>query len=137
MLNKTAGKADLSVKNIRTMPAFPREGEDVIFMVSLINNGTAATATGDPHFIRFYVDGKEVAHYFSKSTSIPVGGMELACAEGLKGINWKAAKGTFRITAKIEVAESKDLNKANNNCEAELQIPNGKVIPVEIANILK
>jgi beta-glucosidase len=136
-LNKAAGKPDLTVKNIRTMPAFPREGEEVIFMASLINNGTAATEKGDAHLVRFYVNEQEVACYFSKSASIPIGGMTLACAEGLNGINWKASNGKFRITAKIEVAPGNDLNPANNNCEAELQIPNGKVIPLEIAKILK
>ena len=136
-LSKAEGKADLSVRNIRTMPAFPKEGDEMVFMASLINNGTATTQTGDSHLIHFYVDGKEVARYYSKSISIPVGGMELACAEGLKGLPWKATNGNFRITATIEVVESKDLNKANNTCQAELQIPNGKVIPAEIASILK
>ena len=136
-LSKAEGKPDLSVKNIRTMPAFPKEGDKVIFMASLINNGTAATNIGDSHIIRFFIDGKEVANYHSKSITIPVGGMELACAQGLKGVNWKAANGNFIITAKIEVTESADLNQQNNTCEAELQIPNGKVVPVEIARILK
>jgi len=136
-LTKAEPKADLSVRNIRTIPAFPKEGDEVVFMASLINNGTGATNIGDDHLIRFYVDGNEVARYYSNSTSIPVGGMELACAEGLKGRNWKATNGNFRITATIEVPESKDLNRSNNTCEAELQIPNGKVIPVEIAGIIK
>jgi beta-glucosidase len=135
-LSKTVEKPDLSVKNIRTMPAFPKEGDEVVFMASLINNGTAATNKGDSQIIRFYVDGKEVANYHSKSIAIPVGGMELACAQGWEGINWKAANGNFKITAKIEVVESSDLNVQNNTCEAELQIPNGKVVPVEIARVL-
>ncbi len=136
-LSKAEDNADLSVKNIRTMPAFPKEGDEVVFMASLINNGTAGTKVGDDHLIRFYVDGQEVACYYSKSTSIPVGGMELACAQGLKGKNWKATNGNFKITATIEVAESKDLNKQNNIIEAELQIPNGKVIPMEIARVIR
>ena len=136
-LSKAESKADLSVKNIRTMPAFPKEGDEVVFMVSLINNGTAAIKIRDNHFIRFYMDGKEVACYYSKSTTIPVGGMELVCAQGLKGKNWKATNGNFKVSATIEIAESNDLNKLNNTCEAELQIPNGKVIPKEIARILK
>ena len=135
-LSKTEGKADLSVRNIRTLPAFPKAGDEVVFLVSLLNNGTAATKIGDDHLIRFFVDGKKVACYYSKSTSIPVGGMELACAEGLKGRNWRATNGHFKITATIEVAKNKDLNSQNNTCEAVLQIPNGKVIPAEIAKIL-
>ncbi len=94
-LSKTEGKPDLSVTNIRTLPAFPKEGDEVVFMASLINNGTAATKTGDSHLIRFYVDGVEVAYYYSKSASIPVGGMIFACAEGLKDVNWVASNGKF------------------------------------------
>ena len=136
-LAKAEPKSDLSVRNIRTMPAFPKAGDEVVFMVSLINNGTGSTNFGDAHKIHFYLDGKEVANYYTRSISIPVGGMELACAEGLKSKNWKATNGYFKVTAKIEVPESKDLNPTNNTCEAELQIPNGKVIPLEIARIIK
>jgi beta-glucosidase len=137
ILGEAAAKPDLSVRNIRTMPAFPKEGDEVVFMASIINNGTGATHPGDKHLVRFYVDGKAVSQYYSTSTSIPVGGMELACAAGLKGVNWKARNGKFKITATIEVDERKDLNRDNNTCEAELLIPNGKVIPVEISRIIK
>ena len=136
-LNKAAGKADLTVKNIRTMPAFPKEGDEVIFMASLINNGTGPIKAGDNLKIRFYVDGKEVATFNSKMTSIPVGGMDFVCGQGVKNKNWIASKGNFKVTAAIDVSESKDLNMQNNKCEAELTIPGGKVIPAEIAAIIK
>jgi beta-glucosidase len=137
ILSRASEKADLSVKNIRTMPAFPKEGDDVIFMASLINNGTGPVKSGDTIKVLFYIDGKEVARYYSKMTSIPVGGMTLICARGQRGRNWVASNGIFRVTAEIEIAESKDLNSFNNSCEAELIIPDGKAIPVEIAGIIK
>ena len=130
------GKADLSVKNIRAMPTFPKPGEEVVFMASLINNGTGETKVGDSHLIRFYVNGEEIARYHSSSLAIPVGGMELVCAEGLEGINWKASEGNFIVEASIETARGRDLNPENNRCKGELAIPNGKVIPAEIAKIL-
>jgi beta-glucosidase len=136
-LMAAAGMPDLSVRNIRTVPPYPKEGEEVILLVSLINNGTAATKTGDPIAIRFCIDGKEVAGYFSKSISIPAGGMELACAEGIKWNSWKAARGEFRITTEVMISGNSDLNPANNKCEAVLKIPGGKAIPAEIAAILK
>ena len=135
-LREAQKEPDLSVTNIRTMPAFPKEHEPVVFMASIINNGTAPTKKGDAHLIHFYVDGNEVAVYFSKSISIPIGGMELACAQGIKGKDWIATRGKFIITARIEVAENKDLNQQNNKCNAQLIIPNGKVIPVEISKII-
>lgn len=128
-------KPDLSLVNIRTMPTFPKEGEKVFFMASLLNNGTKATKSGENHLIHFYVNDKKVATYFSKSNNIPVGGMEMICAQGLNGIDWTASKGDFKITAKIEV--DNDLNMTNNFCEGKLTIPNGKVIPKKIVQILK
>jgi beta-glucosidase len=105
-------------------------------MASLINSGTAPIKKGDRAIIRFYVDGKEVARYYSKSINIPVGGMELACAQGLKEKNWVASNGKFSLEARIEVAGNSDLNMQNNACEAELLVPDGRVIPVEVAKIL-
>jgi len=134
-LMNAVGKPDLSIKNIRTMPAFPKEGEEVVFMASLINNGTTSIKKGDNLMVHFYVDGKEVADYYSKMTSIPVGGMDFICAGALSK-NWIASNGKFKVTATIEVAEGKELNTLNNTCEAELTIPNGKVIPEEIAQII-
>ena len=128
---------DLSVKNIRPIPVFPKEGEPVMFLASLINNGTGATQIGDNHLIRFYVEGKEVAHYYSNTAAIPVGGMVQICAQSTNNTNWIAQKGTFNLTAKIEIAENKDLNKQNNACDAQLTISNGRAIPVEIAKIIK
>lgn len=130
-------KPDLQVVNIRTMPVFPKVGEPVFFMASLINNGTCETKIGDNHLIRFYVDGKEVANYYSKSITIPVGGMEQACAQGLNNMNWIATAGKFNITAKVEVSKNKDLIQENNTCEGQLIVPNGKVIPIEIAKFIQ
>lgn len=137
LLIKTEEKPDLSIRNIRTMPAFPKEGEKVIFMASLINNGTGPVLPGDKHRIRFFINGKEVANYFSRVTTIPVGGMNFICASGLSGKNWIASNGKFIVTASVEMSRGKDLNLLNDTCEAEITIPNGKVIPVDIAGIIK
>ena len=135
-LDKSTPKPDLSLKNIRTLPVYPKEGNEIIFMASIINNGTAATQIGEKHIVHFYVDGKEVAHYYSDKTAIPVGGMTLASAEAT-GRNWVATKGTINITAKIEVINNQDLNLANNSTSAVLTIPNGRVISTEIAKIIR
>jgi beta-glucosidase len=136
VLQPAAPRADLLVTNIRTMPAFPEAGKPVVFMASLINNGTAATQKGDQHLVRFYVNGNEVAQYYSNTAAIPAGGMLLACAQGTGNKNWTANSGSFTITAKIEVADDKDLNKANNSCEGQLVIPGGKVISTEVYHII-
>ena len=135
-LIQAIAKADLSVTNIRTMPAFPKVGEPVFFMASVINNGTAAIKKGDSYKVHFYVNGKEVAASHSASSSIPVGGMEQAVAKGLNGKEWIATNGTFSIKATIEVAEAKDLSKQNNTCEGQLIVPDGKIIPMEFLKIM-
>lgn len=135
-LDKSEEKTDLLVKNIRTIPAYPKEGDEVVFMVSLINNGTAPTKIGEKYTLHFYVNEEKVATYCSKSLEIPVGGMELACAQNEVPLKWKAAKGKFQIKAVIDIAESSDLNSDNNICEGVLQIPDGKVIPVEVLNVI-
>ena len=109
----------------------------MIFLASIINNGTGAVNPGDKFKIHFYLDGKEVATYASEVTTIPVGGMTFVCARGVKGKNWVASKGNFKVTAAIDVSENIDLNMQNNKCEAELIIPAGKVIPAETAAIIK
>lgn len=128
---------DLQVTNIRTMPVFPKVGEPVVFMASLINNGTGETKKGEDHIVRFYVDGKEVANYYSKSIGITVGGMEQVCAQASNATDWTAIAGEFKITAKVEVSKSKDLIEENNICEGQLSVPNGKVIPMEISTVIK
>ena len=130
-------KADLLVTNIRTMPAFPKAGTPVVFMASVINKGTGALKKGDEYKLHFYVNGKEVAAYSTSNTIIPAGGMDMAVASGSGGKDWIGVDGKYAITATIEIAADKDLNAKNNTCQGELIIPNGKVIPLEIANILK
>ena len=130
-------KADLLVTNIRTMPAFPKAGTPVVFIASVINKGTGALKKGDEYKLHFYVNGKEVAAYSTSNTIIPAGGMDMAVASGSGGKDWIGVDGKYAITATIEIAADKDLNAKNNTCQGELIIPNGKVIPLEIANILK
>ena len=136
-LNSALAKPDLIVTNIRSLPTFPKEGDDVVLMASVINNGTAPTKTGKPIKVQFFIDEKEVATYLSKSVSIPVGGMELTCAQGLNGINWKAVKGKHSLTAKVSLLSEPELNIDNNMNEAKWNIPNGKIVSKEIASIIE
>jgi len=135
-LGPAKGKPDPSIKNIRTLPVFPKAGDEVTFMASVINNGTSAIKIGDNIEILFYVDGEVVARYQANNLSIPVGGMHTVCAKGVKEKNWRAKNGKFKLTASL-LSGSNDLNKLNNTIEAELNTPYGKVIPSEIAILLK
>ena len=63
--------------------------------------------------------------------------MELTCAQGIKGINWKAAKGKYSVTAKVSLLSEQELNNGNNINEAKWIIPNGKIISKEIASMIE
>jgi beta-glucosidase len=123
---------DLIVKNIRTMPAFPKVGEEVTFLVSVLNRGTASVQNDQNTKVDFYVDGKKVAVY-SGSLAIPVGGMELICASPLNGKTiWKADANRHNITAKIDGENNiKETNEKNNVAVGVLDNLHGRVIPKE------
>jgi len=81
------------------------------------------------HDVRFSVDGEEVAIYRSNELQIPVGGMKLIVAEGIKGKNWKAKNGIFNLKAQVNPKSDIDeLDSKNNYEEANISIPNGKAI---------
>ena len=130
-------RADLLVTNIRTMPAFPKVGAPVVFMASVINSGTADFKKGDAYKLHFFVNGKEVATYHTNDAFIPAAGMDMAVASGVNGKDWIAVNGKHAITAAIEIVTANDLNEKNNSCIGQLVIPDGKVISIEIVNILK
>ena len=130
-------RPDLSVRNIRTIPAFPKVGDTVLFMASLINNGTGPTRQGDLHRVRFVVNGQAVAVYQSGSTTIPVGGMQQVCGQAVAGIDWVVPAGTCTITAEAEGVAASDLNLTNNRCVGILTIPDGRVVPAELFDLIK
>jgi len=135
-LEAAQGKPDLSITNIRTVPVYPEPGEEVVFIASLINNGTAPTKAGEKHLVHFTVNGEERAYYYSVSDEIPVGGMKVICAQGTNNKNWKATNGIFNISASIELLNSDDLNLNNNSSSGQLTVPNGKVIPLDLIDIV-
>lgn len=135
-LGNNSVKPDASLVNIRTMPLFPKKGDEVVFMASLINNGTAPIQKGEQISVNFYVNGEKVATYFSKSVQIPVGGMEFITAEGINNNNWMASDGKFEILAQIELGQANELIVSNNECKAILAIPNGRAIPLELTKII-
>ena len=135
-LAESAEQPDASLVNIRTMPLFPKQADEVIFMASLINNGTAPIKKGDLIAVSFYVNHEKVATHFSKSLDIPVGGMEFIAAEGINNTNRTASNGVFEISAEVELDGTDELNILNNTCKAQLTVPNGRTIPMDIATRL-
>jgi beta-glucosidase len=94
---------DLIVTNLRTIPAFPNEGDPVLFVASVLNRGTGATPAGKALSVAFRVDGKPVSWSPDFTESIPAGGMALVCgSQGPDGKpHWTAGAGTFTLQAEV------------------------------------
>lgn len=119
-------KPDLKVCNIRTIPTYPKENEEVYFAASVLNGGTAATSIGDRHLVKFFVDDVEVARYYSDSLSIGVGGMKFVCGENYRPLKWTSHKGKFKLKAEVYLLDRDELCESNNSTESSLSIPNGR-----------
>lgn len=108
---------DLRVTNIRTIPAFPVEGEKVHFVATLLNRGTGPTSTEMPPVVSFRVNGKPVSASPKLPKSIPPGGMTLVC--GTAGEPWAASPGTYSVRAEADAAgEIEETLESNNTATA-------------------
>ena len=110
---------DLIVTNLRTIPAFPCEGEGMLFVASVFNRGTGPTPAGRPLNVAFRVDGNIVAWSPDFRQSIPAGGMTLVCgSEGPEGNpRWTVRARTFTVQAEVDRRHAiKETIESNNLC---------------------
>jgi beta-glucosidase len=108
---------DLSVTNIRTIPAFPVEGEKVHFVATLLNRGTSPTSADNPPVVSFRVNGRPVSTSPEIRQVIPAGGMSLVC--GSTGEPWTAAPGTYSVHAEADsTGEIEETLESNNSATA-------------------
>lgn len=123
-------KPDLIIRNIRSMPPFPKAGDKVVFLASILNRGTGPSPAGEVHRVIFKVNGRTVSWSESLKQSVPVGGMSLASGtSGPDGrFHWMAQDGTNLISATVDEANRMtETNEDNNTERARLAIPNGKL----------
>lgn len=104
---------DLLVTQIRTLPAFPIEGQQVHFVASLFNRGTAPTSPDQPPVVSFRVNGRPISTSPELRQAIPAGGMQLVC--GSVGEPWTAAPGTYTVRAEADQAGLIDETLESNN----------------------
>ncbi len=111
-------KPDLKVLNIYSIPRYPVQGEKVIFLATIKNEGTRATLSGELHKVLFKINGVDAVWSDNYTKSIPAGGMALICStSGANGMNsWLAAgTGTDTVTAIVDPDNSiAEHNEANN-----------------------
>lgn len=94
---------DLMVANIRTLPAFPKAGDNVLFVASVFNRGTGPTSADKPLSVDFRVNGQVVASSPALRQAIPAGGMALVCGSVAPeyASPWAVSAGTFCVQAKV------------------------------------
>jgi beta-glucosidase len=131
-LTKADEKPDLLIKNIRSIPPFPKKEEQVFFLASILNRGTGPSPAGVVHQVTFHVNGKVISWSNQFQDSIPAGGMAMVC--GSQGPDskpcWTAADGTWSITAEIDDKHNiSETNEENNVCRGKITLPDGKIVP--------
>ena len=114
-------KPDLKIISIYSVPRYPVAGEKVMFMATVKNYGTIATAAGTTHKVVFKVNGVDVTWSVNYFKPIPAGGMALICADG--GVNGKntwlsAAAGTYTVSAVADPDNTIDEHNETNNTQA-------------------
>jgi beta-glucosidase len=99
-LTPAGERPDLVVTNIRTVPPFPKVGDRVLFVASVLNRGTGPTPATENLSVSFSVDGKRLASSPSLRSSIPAGGMALV--SGSDGVAWPISNRTVSVRAEVD-----------------------------------
>lgn len=119
------GSPDLVVQSITTSPATPKAGDQVTFIATVKNQGTAATKVGINHGVRFDVNGT-VRTWSGNNTSvsIPAGGTaNLTANAGVNGSTWPAQEGTFTVLADVDdLGLIEESNEDNNSFTRSLTV---------------
>ncbi len=103
-INSAQKKADLAVSHVRWVPRYPTEGDSVIFICQVVNQGTGPSPSGVIHNVAFHVNGQLYSRSTDFTHSIPTGGSALLSATlGVTGTNtWSAPLGTYLIQAWVD-----------------------------------
>jgi beta-glucosidase len=126
-----AEQPDLIVTNIRSMPPFPKAGDKVVFLASIINRGNGPSPATTVHRVNFKVDGALVSWSADYLGPIPTGGMAMVCASSGANNNnsWIATDGIHTITATVDSpAVIPECIEDNNEATGSLTLPGGKIL---------
>lgn len=93
--------ADLVITSLETIPAFPAEGQPVIFRATIKNLGQAATPHGINARLAFYADGGEAVAWADNTDTLwPGQSTTVTATSGPNGTNiWIATAGQHVFTA--------------------------------------
>jgi len=117
-VTNAARKPDLLVTNIRTVPAYPRSGEEIVFYATVKNQGSAPLPAGAPWKLLFKVNGQQVSWSDETKNLIPTAGMVFICGTtGPSGNNtWVAGlPGSYTVEAVVDPDNTVDECVEDNN----------------------
>jgi beta-glucosidase len=114
---------DLIVTNIRALPAFPKAGDPVLFVASVLNRGTGPTPANQPWSVAFRVNDQLVAWTPDWCQSIPAGGMALVCGSELPAgrAQWTMGPEGFSMLAEVDHLQAIEETIESNNITMETQ----------------
>jgi beta-glucosidase len=119
-------KPDLLIADLKTVPPYPQPGQNVLFLATVRNQGSAATVPGSVIKANFTLDGQLVSWSDEYSASIPPGGMALVCGnKGPGGVNFWTAGGpeTHSVSASVDPDNSIDeCVETNNSSSTQLTV---------------
>lgn len=119
-------KPDLLITNVKMVPPYPLPGQQVVFLATVKNQGSAATVAGTPLKVSFSVNGELISWSDNFNGSIPAGGMALVCGNnGPGGINrWIAgALGSYTVGATVDPDNTVDeCVEKNNDAAAQITV---------------
>jgi beta-glucosidase len=97
-------KPDFIVTHVRLVPPYPVEGDSVIFIAQVKNQGTGSSPEGVILNVGFSVNGNLYSRSTDFSKSIPAGGSALLSANiGVSGSNvWPAQVGDYLVEAWVD-----------------------------------
>ena len=108
------------------VPPYPQPGQQVVFLATVKNQGSAATVGGNLLKVIFSVNAQQICWSDDYKESIPAGGMALLCANsGPGGVNrWTAdGVGSYAINATADPDNTIDeCVETNNAVTAQLTV---------------
>ena len=125
-------KCDLQISGVRSVPAFPAQGDSVLFLATILNEGTSPSPAGITHKVSFRVSGLPVSTSTEFSGPIPTGGMALVCARGGPDAYIASQAGTYQVEACVDPDNMIDeLAEDNNTLSVPMRV--NPPAPINIA----
>jgi beta-glucosidase len=129
-LRPAKARPDLQIVNLRTVPPYPKPGDAVIFVASVVNRGTGPVPAERVARVLFSVNDKVVAGGRLAGTPLPPGGMALVSSDsGAARPSWTAREGKFEVLAEVNPDLAVDEPETNNVCRGTMVLPGGRILP--------